>query len=405
MAPKALEGVRVLEYGSFIAAPFASRLMADLGATVIKVEPPVGDRSRAFGPFPHDVPESEASGLFLHVNANKLGVTLDITSPSGARMLKALLATTDIFVENCEPGYLEGLGLSPSKLRASNPRLIVTSLRPFGMQGRHSHYRGDDMVAWHASGAGQGYLGDPDREPLRGAWHFTDHFAGICAAMASMLALHAREATGQGQHIDIAEADLMALLCTGPTRIGVYHYVGTYLSRQGKLHAGGAPAALLPCKDGFVYIHAYEGHQWEGVVKAMGDPDWAKEPMFSGSFMERGQYRDELYALMNDWLMSRTKKEIFEIFQRHRAPCAPLNTMGDLLFDSNFQSRDFFRSVKHPVAGALTLPGAPYQLSATPWALARPAPMLGQDNEQVYCGLLGFSHAEMSDLHRAGVIS
>jgi crotonobetainyl-CoA:carnitine CoA-transferase CaiB-like acyl-CoA transferase len=404
VTPKALEGLRVLEYGSFIAAPFAARLMADLGAMVIKIEPPQGDRARRYGPFPGDAPSDEASGLFLHINAGKRAVTLDVEAPSGQRLLQALLAWADLFIEHSEPGSLEALGLAPAQLCAANPRLVVTSVRPFGMRGRHSRYRGDDMVTWHASGAGQGYLGDPDREPLRGAWHFNDHFAGICAATASLLALHAREATGQGQHIDIAAADLMAMLCAGPTRIGVYHYVGAYLSRQGKLHAGGAPAALLPCKDGFVYIHAYERHQWEGVVKAMGDPDWAKEPMFSGSFMERGQYRDEMYALMSDWLMSRTKAEVFEAFQRHRAPCAPLNTMGDLLFDSNFRERGFFKQLEHPVTGEITLPGAPYRLSATPWRLERPAPLLGQDNEAVYCGLLGLSHAELADLHRAGVV-
>lgn len=133
MAPKALEGVRVLEYGSFIAAPFASRLMADLGAQVIKVEPPDGDRSRAYGPFPYDVPESEASGLFLHLNASKQGVTLDIASASGARMLKALLATADIFLENCEPGYLEsidlGVGATAARaMRASLHRALVASI-------------------------------------------------------------------------------------------------------------------------------------------------------------------------------------------------------------------------------------------------------------------------------------
>lgn len=404
MAPKALAGLRVLEYGPFIAVPFAGRMLADLGATVIKIEPPEGDRSRRYGPFPGDEPSGEASGLFLHLNANKQSITLNIEMPSGRRLLHALLAWADLLLDGCEPGELESLDLTPSRLRAENPRLIVTSVRPFGMRGRDSLYRGDDMVAWHASGAGRGYLGDLDREPLRGAWHFNDHFSGICAATASLLALAARDITGAGQHIDIAEADLMALLCVGPTRIGVYHSVGTFLTRQGKLHAGGAPAALLPCKDGFVYIHAYEGHQWEGVVKALGDPDWAKEPMFSGTFMQRGQYRDEIYALMNDWLMSRTKKEIFETFQEHRAPCAPLNNMADLLSDSNFQERDFFRAQRHPVAGDLTLPGPPYRLSATPWALERPAPLLGQHNESVYCGLLGLSKAELADLHRAGVI-
>jgi len=384
--------------------------MADLGAEVIKVEPPDGDRSRRYGPFPGDAPDPEASGLFLYSNAGKLGVTLDVTSPAGARLFKALAREADALIENAEPGFMEAAGLDYRALRAENPRLVVTSLRPFGLTGRYKDLRGHDLTAWHASGAGHGFLGDPDQVPLRGAWHFASHFAAHNAAAATLFALHARERTGRpdrpgcGQLIDLSEAETMAVLVTAEPRLSVFMATGEMLRRDGKFHQGGAPSSLFPCKDGFVFIHAYEGRMWDGLMKVMGNPEWGSLPMFAGTYQERAVYQQELYDLMAAWLLQHNKQEIFEALQASYTPAAPLHHMGELLVQPHLRHRRYFRSERHPVAGLVEMPGAPYRLSRTPWRVRRRAPFLGEHNEQVYRGRLGLSGGDLVDLGRAGVI-
>ncbi len=405
MPDQALAGVKVVELGDFISAPFCTKLMADLGAEVIKVErPKVGDEARRFGPFPGDVPHLEKSGLFLYLNGNKLSVTLNPSTATGADIVKALVAGADVLVENQQPGVLESLGLNFRRLRRVNPRLVYTSVSALGRTGPYRNYKGYDLHGWHGSGVAHRWLGDPDKEPLRGAWYHADHWGAISAATATMIALAARDLTGEGQHVDVAEAEVLAMMILGYQRITLYHLTGEHTARSGDVAIGGAPVGLLPAKDGYFYLMALEDHHWKGTIKAMGSPDWAKDPLFNVPSWERAQYSDIISELMEPWLKERTKEELFTAFQAERVPAGPLYDAKEVAGHPHLRARGFYSQMEHPIAGRVTVPGRPYVLSETPWSLRRPAPTLGQHNQLIFGGRLGFSNVDLTDMRRTGII-
>ena len=405
MAEKALEGLKVVEFGSFISAPYCAKMMADLGAEVIKIElPKVGDESRRFGPFPGDVPNLERSGLFLYMNGNKLGVTLDPASATGQDIFNALVQDADVLVENQQPGVLKELGLDYEALRKRNPGLIVTSITTFGKTGPYRNYKGYDLTGWHASGCGHRYVGEPDREPLRGSWYHGSHWAATAAAAATMIAMAARDLTGEGQLVDVSEADVLATMIMGYQLPAIYHEFGDWDARGGSQLRSSATSGMFPCKDGHIFIMALEQGQWLRLREAMGDPDWAKDPLFAGNPQERAQYFDEVHALMEPWLLDHTKEELFTILQSHRIPSGPIYNSGDLVESEHFKVRGFFEDMDHPEAGRIKVPGRLYNLSETPWSLDRPSPTLGQHNHAIYGGRLGFSNVDLTDLRRTGII-
>ena len=404
LVPGPLAGLRVVEYGDFVSAPFAAKLLADLGADVIKVEPPVGERARRLGPFKGDVPHPEASAQFVYVNANKRGVTLDLDTSTGQDLLRALLRDADVFIENAPPEAMERRSLGYSALSSINERLLVTSIRPFGLRGPYKGYQGGDLATWHASALGHRYLGEPDREPLRGSGYYASFYSGATAAAGTMLAYLAREATRRGQLVDIGQSDSLALGTLGYGLVAIFYETGEHHSRLGAAQRAGAPAAMLPCKDGYVFIFASEPHMWEGLVKTMGEPQWAQAEMFKGHYRERARYGPEIYALMQEWLDVTGKEEIFEACQANRVPSTAVFDMAEVLHNRHLRERGFFVEAEHPVAGRNDLPGAPYALSASPWSLRRPAPLLGQHNEEVFCGGVGLSAAELAALARARIV-
>ncbi len=405
MPDRALEGVRVIEFGDFISAPFTAKLMADLGAEVIKIEEPkVGDESRRFGPFPGDIPHLEKSGLYAYLNSNKHSIPLNPRVATGADVFKELLKSADILVENQQPNVMKDLGLDYDTVGKVNPNLLMTSITTFGRTGPYKDYKGYDLTAWQGSGSGHRYLGYPDREPLRAAWYLASHWAAISAATATSLALYARDVVGSGQHIDVSSTDCLATILMGYQLVTLYHMKGETEVRKGHAMGNMTPAGMFPCKDGYVYMMALEPHQWDGLVKAMGEPDWAKAPMFAGPAWNRLQYQDEIYALMQPWLDSHTKEEIFAACQANRVPSGPVYNPKDLLENQHLNERGFFAETDHPMLGHLKMLGAPYKLSETPWSLRTPAPLLGQHNEEVFCGTLGFSKVDLVDLRRTGVI-
>ena len=404
MAQQALEGLRVVEYGDFLSAPYCTKLMADLGAEVIKIEwPRSGDESRRFGPFPSDVPHPEKSGLFIYLNGNKLGVTLDPSTATGAQLFRALVSEADVLVENQQPGVLEKLSLTYHDLSELNPGLVVTSISTFGRSGPYKDYKGYDLTAWQAAGVGPRHVGDPDREPLRGAWYHADHWGAIGGATATMLALYARDVTGEGQHVDLSQTDLMASMIMGYQEVTVFHQTGEYRKRGASSRSQGARGTFR-CKDGYFSIQAFEEHHWKGLLKAMGDPDWAQAPIFQAPREERAAYGQEIAALMQPWLDAHTKAEVFEACQANRVPSGPVYHAGDLVTHPHLAARGFFTETEHPAVGRIKVPGGPYALSETPWRLERPAPLLGQHNEMVYCGRLGLGRGDLVDLRRSGVI-
>ena len=239
MADSALSGLKVVELGDFIAAPYCAKLMADMGAEVIKIEPPgLGDSARRYGPFPNDEPHSERSLLFAYMNTSKLGITLDVTKPLGKRVFRELLKDADVLVEANPPKTMEELGLDYDSIKDVNPGLIVTSITPFGQTGPYRDYKATELVSFHIGGIGYPTPGDvvnPDTSPpMKAPGHQADIMAGVTGASASMTALFAREFTGEGQHIDVSEQETL-LRASG--------------NAWSRTCIGGRPPAGLPASD------------------------------------------------------------------------------------------------------------------------------------------------------------
>lgn len=403
MAGKALAGLKVLEYGENISAPFCGKMLADLGADVVKIEKPlVGDESRQQGPFPEDIPHPERSGLFIFLNTSKLGITLDLKVATGKKLFKELVRHADVLVENTSPETMKRLGLDYEVLKDINPKLVMTSLTPFGHSGPCSNWKGYGLNT-AALGAICSATGAPDREPLSLPLDQSGFQAGIGGAIGTMLAIFARDATGHGQHVDVAEADMWATFHCG-LAILPYLHEGRIRKRSGHrvLHQG-YPDTTLQCKDGYITLDAPQSRQFKNMVDMMGNPEFFQEPMWKNRIDVTNEHSDEADAMLAPWLMDHTKQEIFELGRKYRVPTGPIKTIKEIFEEEHLGVRHFWAEMERQEVGKLTYPGAMYRFSATPWAMS-PAPLLGEHNEKVYCDMSGYSREELADLRRSGVI-
>ena len=390
MAKGLLHGVRVLELGEGVAAPYCGKTLASLGAEVIKIESPEGDVGRSMGPFPGDEPHPEKSGLFLALNANKYGVTLDLDIAAGAESFGNLARSADIIVEGMPIGWLEERRLGYSALKADNPALIVTSISPFGTWGPYAGYKLTDLTLFHMSGQAHGLLGpvdDPDSQPpIRAGGHQAELVAGMSAATATLMALFRTRMTGEGCHIEASSYEAMATQLVSALASCAFDRPPPSRSRSEEQEAatGGVVSAvggILPCNDGYVAISPREDAQWQRWVELMDNPEWASEERFVTRDGRESNFT-ELWDLVGEWTKHRSKHEIARMGQERRIPCFPVNTVHDLFNDPHLRARGFFTPIDHPVAGTLQYPGVPYSFSGTPLPLAeRPAPLLGQHNE------------------------
>ena len=403
MAEQALSGLKIVEWGSFISAPYCTKLMADLGAEVIKVEEPgSGDESRRHGPFPNDIPHLEQSGLFLYLNTNKLGITLNVKTQAGQEILKELLKEADVFVENNPPQHMADLGLGYSTLKELNPRLIVTSITPYGQTGPYKDYRGYALNT-AALGGQSMRTGEPNREPLAPALAQSHYQSGSMGAVATFGALISRMSTGSGQHVDISESDVWATVHLGHgVHLGVFE--GRKAIRAGHRTISVYPWCILPCKDGYMCLIAIQGYQWKRFLEAMGNPEWMGDPRFRDRIAMAWEYADEVDSLVEAWLIEHTKEEIFEMCRERQITFAPVRDIAEVAHDPHFEERGYFVEIDRPRTGTMKYPGAPYKLSETPWQLRRPAPLLGEHDEEIYSGRLGYSREDLARLRRGGII-
>jgi len=404
MTTGALSDLKVVELGSMVSAPFCTKLLASLGAEVIKIEKPgTGDDARRIGPFRQDNPDPECSGLFLYLNAGKLGVTLNLETDGGLSAFRALIRDADILVENNLPREMERLGLTYEELQAPNPGLIMTSITPFGYTGPYRDYQATDLISFHAGGLGyitpRPVVGLPDKGPLRARGHIADFIAGLDAAAGTLCALYERDRSGTGQHLDISEQESVAVSVA--TLFAGYSYTGNTPARVGA--APYQPVAMLPCKDGYVDIQCMTDEQWMRLVEVMGDPDWAHLDIFKDVF-SRAENWQSLQPLLADWLSTRGKHEFYLEAQAKRVPSAPVNTVEDIVGSDHLAARGFFVESEHPVAGTLTYPGPLMKLSGTPQDTAQRAPLLGEHNESVLGGRLGYSREDLSRVRNAVVV-
>ena len=398
LAEGPLNGFRIVELGEFIAVPYCGKLLADLGAEVIKVESPDrGDKSRAYGPFKDGVSGREGSGLFLFLNSNKSGVTLDLDAQDGRRVLNDLLGRADAVVHDLTPRERESLYLTPATLRQQFPRLVVAGITVFGQQGPYANYRGHALQA--AAGSLSYRLGDPDNHPLTEPLSQADFVGGLQGAGATLLALYARRLTGRGQEVDISTLECLSVNINSLMRITAAAFgIGEDMKRNG-YHGGSYPWVTLPCSDGYVCILIETKRHWQRYMKMMDDPPWAQEPPlapFDRAYM--AAHADEFDALQIPWLATKTKKELLELFNHYQLPCQPVLNMCEVVESDHLRERRFFLEVGHPVMGKVRIPGQPFRLSEYPYVVKSSAPLLGQHNERVFSQELGYSREEVAHL-------
>jgi len=400
---QALTGLKVLDVTHYIAGPFCTKLLADYGAEVIKVErPEQGDGARWDGPFPGDIPDPEKSGLFLYLNTNKKGITLNLKTKTGIEIFKSMVKESDVLVENFSPRVIPSLGLDYQTLKKVNPRLVMTSVSNFGQTGPYKDWKATEITLFALSG--QMYrMGDPDREPLKHALNAFQYFAGEIASLVTIAAAVRSTAKGNGEHIDVSILEV--ILGDVNNRIWEYDYSGIKGSRTTAKNYTVYPFGGFPAQDGYVALQGTgAGERWMSRIYTMiGKPELKDDPRFSTP-QNRAKHSGEFNALLYSWLIDHTKQEIFDEAAKVRYPVAPIYNTGELVNNPHYRERGYFVEIEHPRAGKLTYPGTPFKMSEAGYAVRRPAPLLGQHNKEVYCGLLGYSEHDLSILRRQGVI-
>jgi crotonobetainyl-CoA:carnitine CoA-transferase CaiB-like acyl-CoA transferase len=396
----ALTGIRVLDCGEFVAASYAAKQLADLGAEVVKVEPLGGDRTRARGPYPGGVPDPDRSGLYLYLNTNKRSVALDCETPAGRDVLDRLLDRADLVVHDLPVRRARAEGLDAEALRRDRPGLVVTSITPFGLTGPNADLRAHDLNLWCASGLavlnGAG-PGRDDLPPLKPFGQQASFQAGLNAAVASLAALYEREASGSGQAVEISTQECLASIAE--MTFSFYPYMGLVPSRLGQKPI--QPLDFLECSDGWIFICCVEEHQWQRFVELAGSPEWASLELFADR-LSRGVNWDALKIFLNEYTATRTVQDLYREAQERRIPFAPVSTMGDLLASGHLRERGFFATLDDGAGGRACIPGAPYRHTRTPWRIRRRAPRLGEHTDEILAEL-GLS-ARGEELRAAGAI-
>ena len=384
-----LEGIRVVEWGEMVSAPFCAKLLAELGADVVKVEPPRGEPARRRGPFQDGIANPEGSGLFLFANLGKRGVTLDTATDAGVARLHCLLETADVFVENRPYGDLAQAGITAEQLAQRHPHLITVSVSPYGRSGDYKKYAGYDLQVNALSGMSFG-TGHVHREPLTTPDQQAGFLAGVGGAYAAIVALLARDAAeadgcgDAGQYVDVADSGIIATLLTG-YHLPTFIYRGVAGSRSGnRMRLGLFPNCVLPCRDGYVCIDAPQLEQYQRFLNLLGNPEWMDNPRYRDRRAMSDQYPEEAESLIAPWFMAHDKDEILQLCLENRIPCAPVLTMDEALESAQLNARRWFCEVDHPQAGSRRYPGPLVRLHGSPLRVTRPAPMLGQHNGEVF---------------------
>lgn len=378
-----LDGVHVVEIGGWVSAAFAGKILADLGAEVVTVEPPGGSALRRYGPFPGGQPDPDTSGLHLYLGTNKMSATLDLEHNEARSRLRRLTAGADIVIHDTPRAEAERLGITYEALRAGNEDLIALELSPFGQAGPYAGYKGFEINAAALGGVIM-QLGLPGHPPLNPPLFIGHYQAGLTGALAAMVALTSRDRVGVGQRIDLAEADSWATFHTGN---GVVQWLfgDRRTMRHGRRVAGGPyPNTILACKDGEIRLQAMTKREWRRIIDMMGSPAWADDPRFQDRLKMNEMYADELDGLIAAWLSTQTKDELFQKFYDFGVPFTPVNTAADFLDHPHLKARRFFVEVEHREAGSLRQPGPPYKFTKTPCRIRRPAPLLGEHDGNAF---------------------
>lgn len=391
----ALAGIRVVEMGQLIAGPFCGQLLGDMGADVIKLEPPgQGDPMRVWGRG--DYP------LWWEVVArNKRAVSCNLREAEGQALARQLIARADILIENFRPGTLEKWGLSPETLMAENPGLIIVRVSGYGQTGPYSARAGFGGIG-EAMGGWRAIVGDPDRPPSRMGVSIGDTLAASYGAMGALAALNHRHKTGKGQVVDSALYE--AVLQVMESLVPEYVASGYVRERSGSVLPGIAPSNVYPCRDGEYLIGANQDTVFGRLCAAMGRPELAQDERYV-NHVARGRHQEELDALIGEWTAALTIAELEDKMIAAGVPAGRLYRPQDMLDDPHFAARDAIISLPHPRWGELKMQNVFPKLSATPGSVRRRAPeTIGQDNDDVYGELLGLDAAALADLKARNII-
>jgi len=394
-----LTGLRILDLGTRIGAPFAATLLADFGAEVIKVElPGGGDFMRSIGPFVDDY------SLFWAVEGRgKKSITLDLRKPRGQALLKRLVAHADVVVENFRPGTLEAWGLGYDELAAVNPGLVMARVSVYGQSGPYRRRPGLDRNGV-AFGGLMYITGYPDRPPVRPGVVIADYLTGVFNAFAIMMALYERDArrSTRGQWVDLTLYG--SILRVMEHTVAAYDRLGIVREREGNRLKNSAPLDNWKTKDGrYVCIIGAGSGFFPGLARAIGRPELVQDPRFE-TLTLRAQHADEINGIVADWCLQHTAHEIEEVLVAAEVPFSLIYTVKEIVEDPHVLAREDLVTVDDPVIGDIKMQGVYPRLSRTPGRVQCGAPKLGAHNEDVYHGLLGLTHADIEGLRTEGII-
>jgi crotonobetainyl-CoA:carnitine CoA-transferase CaiB-like acyl-CoA transferase len=392
------------------------KMLGDMGADVIKIESPRGDSGRKTGPFYQQIPDQEKSLYWFAYNLNKRGITLDIETADGRQILSRLIKKADFIIESFDPGYMDSLGLSWEKIHEINPRIVMTSITPFGQTGPYKDFKGSDLVVMAMSGL-MYITGNPDSAPLRISFPQAFLLASAHAAASSMIAHYYRETSGEGQHVDVsAQECALWEIANGIPLWQVSHILykraGSFLSGR---WSDTKQRLLWQCKDGFVSFYILGGPSGiktnQAIVKWMIEKgevpeyfknyDWRTLDMLK----QTQEMQDRLEKPIGEFFLRYTKTELYDESFKRGIMLYPVCNAKDIQENAQLKARNYWVNVNHPELGAdITYPGAFAKLSETPLAFNKRAPLIGEHNPDIYEKELGMTKTELAVLHQSGVI-
>ncbi|NMC31517.1 MAG: CoA transferase [Veillonellaceae bacterium] len=390
---KPLAGLRVLDLSRVLAGPYCAMMLADYGADVVKIEPPkVGDDSRAFGPF-----VGKESAYFMSLNRNKRSMTLNFKRQAECDVFKEMVKQADIVLENYRPGTMEKFGLGYDVLKAINPGIIYAACSGFGHSGPYQYKPAYDIIV-QAMGGIMSITGPEGGEPCRVGASVGDIIAGMFTAYGIMMALHHRDKTGEGQKVDVAMLDSQVAVLENA--IARYVTSGSVPTPLGNRHPSISPFSSFTAKDGHIIVGAGNERLWTKLCNILEKPELLADPRFESNSKRTANVR-ELTAILNDVFSKRTIAEWLTVLEEAELPCAPINTIDKIVNDPHIQSREMIVEVEHPVAGHLKMAGLPVKMSATPGAIERPAPLLGQHTAELLKEILGWDEEKTAKFFAA----
>ncbi|MFI5267050.1 MAG: CaiB/BaiF CoA transferase family protein [Chloroflexota bacterium] len=400
MTGGALDGIRVLDLADEKGLPY-TKFLADAGADVIKIEPPGGDATRARAPFAGDTPHPERSLYFLHNNANKRGITLNLETPDAQALFRELAKSADVVVETFKPATMDKWGLGYAALAELNPRIIVTSITLFGQTGPWRDHAGSELSAF-ALGGLMALSGEPGGPPCLAPGELSCGVASMHAALATQVALFHRRRTGRGQHIDVSVAEAAAH--AGSYVVPLYSYHKTKPERISHLeHCPELHHDLYPCKDGWVRLFILAHHHWLAFVEWMGSPPELCDPAYEDRRV-RTANMDRISPIIEAFCLGHTKRELYLEGQARHLAVTPVSTPAEMVESEQTKARGFFQEIEHPVVGPYRQIGAMHKYSEAATRIHSAAPLIGQHNGDIYQGELGLSLDDLQTLCAEGVI-